>query len=159
MVGRSILVFLVALSVAACTQQRGSRMGSAIHWHTKVYRGIGEEGKEAGQKSLLHSSMTALSQDRARVSVSLPGLLPRGEYAWGVYSGSCDGTLVGSESDYPTIVPNEHSRGSFTATVDGNFDASQGYYLKIFENGGQRDSMLGCSRMRVGTEEEAEEAA
>jgi hypothetical protein len=127
-------------------------MGSATHWHTKVYRAEG--GKEAGQKSIAHSTMTRLDDSRSRASVTLPGLLPSGTYAWGVYEGSCEspGRLMGSESDYPIIEPDDNSMGSFTAVINDNVTSSGSYVLQIFTTGGTRDALLGCARLRVGTE-------
>jgi hypothetical protein len=150
---------LVTLAVAgACTARSdqaagsGSEMGSATHWHTKVYRAEG--GKEAGQKSIAHSTMTRLDDSRTRASVTLPGLLPKGTYAWGVYEGSCEspGRLMGSESDYPIIEPDANSMGSFTAVINDNVTGNGSYVLQIFTNGGTRDTLLGCARLRVGTE-------
>ena len=115
--------------------------GDPDHWHAKVYRGT--EGKVGDQKSIAHTSATKLSDERTRVSVSLPGLLPRGEYAWGVYEGSCTGTIMGAESAYPLLVPDENSRGSFTAMVDANFVPGGNYYVSIFR-GNQRTEVFGC---------------
>lgn len=156
---------LVTLAVAAaCTARSeqaagsGSEMGSTTHWHTKVYRSEG--GKEAGQKSIAHSSMTRLDDSRTRASVTLPGLLPSGTYAWGVYEGSCEspGRLMGSESDYPIIEPDDNSMGSFTAVINDNVASSGSYVLQIFTTGGTRDTLLGCAALRVGTEDAADEA-
>jgi len=150
---------LVTLAVAgACTARSdqaagsGSEMGSATHWHTKVYRAEG--GKEAGQKSIAHTTMTRLDDSRTRASVTLPGLLPKGTYAWGVYEGSCEspGRLMGSESDYPIIEPDANSMGSFTAVINDNVTGNGSYVLQIFTSGGTRDTLLGCARLRVGTE-------
>ena len=155
-----LAVLMVGLSIlAACasSEQTGvarSEMGSTTHWHTKVYRSEG--GKAAGQKSIAHSSMTRISDQRTRASITLPGLLPAGTYAWGVYEGSCEapGNLMGSESDYPMIEPGENSQGSFTAVINDNLRPDGTYVLQIFTNGGSRDTVLGCSRLRVGTEED-----
>lgn len=157
-----LAVALVTLSIiAACGGARseqgvatGTEMGSATHWHTKVYRAEG--GKEAGQKSIAHTSMTRLSEERTRASITLPGLLPRGTYAWGVYEGSCEapGRLMGSESDYPMIEPDANSMGSFTAVINDNVAPSGSYVLQIFTNGGTRDAVLGCAGLRIGTEED-----
>jgi len=157
-----LAVVLVTLAVAGACSARsdqaagsGSEMGSATHWHTKVYRAEG--GKEAGQKSIAHTSMTRLDDARTRASVTLPGLLPSGTYAWGVYEGSCEspGRLMGSESDYPVIEPDDNSMGSFTAVINDNLTANGNYVLQIFTTGGTRDTLLGCSKLRVGTEEDA----
>lgn len=156
-----LAVVLVTLAVAGACSARsdqaagsGSEMGSATHWHTKVYRAEG--GKEAGQKSIAHTSMTRLDDSRTRASVTLPGLLPSGTYAWGVYEGSCEspGRLMGSESDYPAIEPDDNSMGSFTAMINDNLTANGSYVLQIFTTGGTRDTLLGCARLRVGTEED-----
>lgn len=125
-----------------------STTGDPDHWHAKVYRGT--EGKVGEQKSVAHTSATKLSEERTRVSVSLPGLLPRGEYAWGVYQGGCTGTIVGAESAYPNIVPDENSRGSFTAMVDANFVPGGDYYVTIYQNGGERGEVLGCVPLEQG---------
>lgn len=157
-----LAVALVTLAVAGACSARsdqaagsGSEMGSATHWHTKVYRAEG--GKEAGQKSIAHTTMTRLDDSRSRASVTLPGLLPSGTYAWGVYEGSCEspGRLMGSESDYPIIEPDDNSMGSFTAVINDNVTSSGSYVLQIFTTGGTRDTLLGCARLRVGTEEDA----
>ena len=103
------------------------------------------------------TSATKLSDDRTRVSVSLPGLLPRGEYAWGVYEGSCTGTIMGAESAYPHIVPDANSMGSFTAMVDANFVPGGNYYVTLFTNGGQRTEVLGCVPLEQGVDTEPEE--
>lgn len=154
-----LAVALVTLAVAGACSARsdqaagsGSEMGSATHWHTKVYRAEG--GKEAGQKSIAHTTMTRLDDSRSRASVTLPGLLPSGTYAWGVYEGSCEspGRLMGSESDYPIIEPDDNSMGSFTAVINDNVTSSGSYVLQIFTTGGTRDTLLGCARLRVGTE-------
>lgn len=156
-----LAVALVTLSiVGACTSTSeqaagsGSELGSTTHWHTKVYRAEG--GKAAGQKSIAHTSMTRLSAERTRASVTLPGLLPSGTYAWGVYEGSCEapGRLMGSESDYPVIEPDENSMGSFTAVINDNLTANGDYVLQIYTTGGSRDTVLGCAPLRVGTEED-----
>lgn len=162
-----LAVAVVTLSIiAACGGARseqsvstGTEMGSTTHWHTKVYRAEG--GKEAGQKSIAHTSMTRLSDERTRASVTLPGLLPRGTYAWGVYEGSCEapGRLMGSESDYPAIEPDANSMGSFTAVINDNLAPSGSYVLQIFTTGGSRDTILGCSGLRIGTEEDAMDEA
>lgn len=157
-----LAVALISLSiVAACGGARSqgvsstAEMGSATHWHTKVYRAEG--GKEAGQKSIAHTSMTRLSDERTRASVTLPGLLPSGTYAWGVYEGSCEapGRLMGSESDYPVIEPDANSMGSFTAVINDNLAPSGSYVLQIYTTGGSRDTVLGCAVLRIGTEEDA----
>lgn len=122
--------------------------GDPDHWHAKVYRGT--EGKVGDQKSVAHTSATKLSETRTRVSVSLPGLLPRGDYAWGVYQGSCTGNIVGAESAYPNLVPDENSRGSFTAMVDASFVPGGNYYVTIFRTGGQRTEVLGCVPLEQG---------
>ena len=160
-----LAVVAVTLSIlAACARNEqagtpGTQMGSATHWHTKVYRAEG--GKAAGQKSIAHTSMTRVSDERTRASVTLPGLLPAGTYAWGVYEGSCEspGRLMGSESDYPMIEPDSNSRGSFTAVINDNLTSDGAYVLQIFTNGGTRDTVLGCSRLRVGTEADVEDEA
>jgi hypothetical protein len=123
--------------------------GDPDHWHAKVYRGT--EGKVGDQKSVAHTSATRLSDTRTRVSVNLPGLLPRGDYAWGVYEGSCTGTIVGGESAYPNLVPDENSRGTFTAMVDANFMPGSNYYVTIFRTGGARTEVLGCVPLEQGT--------
>lgn len=162
MVGRLTLgIFALALVSLGCrsgSDMGSSReLGSATHWHTKIYRGT--EGKVGEAKSIAHSSMTRLTADRTRASITLPGLLPRGEYAWGVYEGTCDapGALMGGEEDYPTISPDANSMGSFTAMIDASFDPSTTYQVTIFTNGGTRDQVLGCNRLRVGTEAEFDE--
>ena len=157
-----LAVALVTLSIiAACGGARseqgvstGGEIGSTTHWHTKVYRAEG--GKEAGQKSIAHTSMTRLSEARTRASITLPGLLPKGTYAWGVYEGSCEapGRLMGSESDYPMIEPDANSMGSFTAVINDDVSPSGSYVLQIFTNGGTRDTILGCAGLRIGTEED-----
>lgn len=162
-----LAVALITLSIiAACGGARseqgvrsGTEMGSATHWHTKVYRSEG--GKEAGQKSIAHTSMSRLSDTRTRASVTLPGLLPRGTYAWGVYEGSCEapGRLMGSESDYPVIEPDANSMGSFTAVINDNLSPSGKYVLQIFTTGGSRATVLGCAGLRIGTEDDATEEA
>lgn len=134
--------------VVACGGGMGSR-GAADHWHAKVYRGT--EGKVGEQKSIAHTSVTKLTDARTRASVSLPGLLPRGDYAWGIYEGGCTGTIVGSTANYPNIVPDENSRGSFTAMVDANFTGAN-YYVTIFRTGGERSEVLGCVPLRQGTD-------
>jgi len=133
----------------------GANIGAATHWHTKVYRSEG--GKAAGQKSIAHTSVTRLSADRFRASITLPGLLPKGTYAWGIYQGSCgpDGQIVGSESDYPMIEPDANSRGSFTANVNGSLEAGGDYYVTIYKTGGERNEAVGCDKLRVGTEEDS----
>ena len=133
----------------------GMASGDPNHWHAKVYRGT--EGKVGDQKSLAHTSATKLSDDRTRVSVTLPGLLPRGEYAWGVYEGSCTGTILGAESAYPNIVPDANSMGSFTAMVDANFVPGGNYYVTLFTNGGERTEVLGCVPLEQGVDTEPEE--
>ncbi|MGH7571334.1 MAG: hypothetical protein ACREMK_05770 [Gemmatimonadota bacterium] len=155
----AVLVTLSIVGACSSTSEQaagsGSELAGATHWHTKVYRAEG--GKEAGQKSIAHTSMTRLNDERTRASVTLPGLLPSGTYAWGVYEGSCEapGRLMGSESDYPVIEPDENSMGSFTAVINDNLTANGSYVLQIFTTGGSRDSALGCSGLRVGTEEDA----
>ncbi|HUP00753.1 MAG TPA: hypothetical protein VM737_04435 [Gemmatimonadota bacterium] len=158
MFGRLTVVGLVGLAALAAGCAGAARVGTDTHWHTKVYRGT--EGKVGDQKSIAHTSMTRLTADRARASVTLPGLIPRGSYAWGVYQGSCaaTGSLMGSEANYPTIEPDANSMGSFTALVDDNFDAGATYNVTIFTNGGGRDAVLGCNVLRIGTEEEYDAA-
>ena len=164
MLVRLTVVMLVGLLTLAGCGGTGMRAGGDTHWHTKVYRGT--EGKVGNAKSIAHTSATRLTAERTRVSVTLPGLLPRGTYAWGVYQGNCDasGSLVGTETEYPVLAPGEMSQGSFTAVVNANFDPSERYNVTIFTNGGERETVLGCNELRVGTEqefdeEEAEEAA
>ncbi|MGH7550159.1 MAG: hypothetical protein ACREK3_05315 [Gemmatimonadota bacterium] len=160
MVTRLAVVLFTLAIAGACSARSdqaassGSEMASATHWHTKVYRAEG--GKEAGQKSIAHTSMTRLSDESTRASVTLPGLLPSGTYAWGVYEGSCEtpGRLMGSESDYPVIEPDENSMGSFTAVINDNLTANGDYVLQIFTTGGSRDTLLGCAGLRIGTEDD-----
>jgi hypothetical protein len=125
-----------------------SATGDPDHWHAKVYRGT--EGKVGDQKAVAHTSATRLSDTRTRVSVNLPGLLPRGDYAWGVYDGSCTGTIVGAESAYPNLVPDENSRGTFTAMVDTGLTPGGNYYVTIFRTGGERSEVLGCVPLEQG---------
>ena len=140
--------------VVACGGGTASS-GDPNHWHAKVYRGT--EGKVGDQKSVAHTSATKLSDDRTRVSVTLPGLLPRGDYAWGVYEGSCTGTIMGAESAYPNLVPDSNSMGSFTAMVDTNFVPGGNYYVTIFNTGGERTNVLGCVPLEQGVDTEPEE--
>jgi len=156
MLGR-LTVAITGLVLLVGCQTGSAGMSSDTHWHTKVYRGT--EGKVGEAKSIAHSSMTRLNDASTRASVSLPGLLPRGEYAWGIYQGTCasPGPLMGSESDYPVISPDENSMGSFTALVGANFDPSGQYQLTIYSNGGTRDQVLGCNGLRVGTDPGTEE--
>lgn len=155
-----LVVGLVSVTFVACAGQTGG-VGSGAetggtHWHTKVYR---TGGQEAGQKSIAHTTMTRLSAEQTRASVSLPGLLPRGTYAWGVYSGSCEatGALMGSAENYPMIEPDANSMGSFTAMIQDDVAADGDYVLQIFRDGGARDDVLGCAKLRIGTEEYSEE--
>jgi hypothetical protein len=156
MFGRSTVGIFALVSLAAC-QTGGSGVYSEAHWHTKVYRGI--EGKVGEAKSLAHTSVTRLTDESTRASISLPGLLPRGEYAWGIFQGTCasPGPLMGSESDYPLISPNANSTGSFTALVHANFDPSADYQVTIYTTGGARDEVLGCNGLRTGTDPGTEE--
>jgi hypothetical protein len=140
---------------AACSGMSGTQQGTADHWHAKVYRGT--EGKVGDQKSVAHTSATKLSDERTRVSVTLPGLLPRGDYAWGVYEGSCTGNIVGAESSYPNLVPDANSQGAFTAMVDANFVPEGDYYVTIFRTGGQRTDILGCVPFEQGVGDDSEE--
>jgi hypothetical protein len=66
---------------------------------------------------------------------------------------------MGSESDYPIIEPDDNSMGSFTAVINDNLTADGSYALQIFTNGGTRDTLLGCAKLRVGTEEDAPDEA
>jgi hypothetical protein len=59
---------------------------------------------------------------------------------------------MGSESDYPIIEPDDNSMGSFTAVINDNVASNGSYVLQIFTTGGTRDTLLGCARLRVGTE-------
>lgn len=140
--------------VVACGGGMGAR-GSADHWHAKVYRGT--EGKVGEQKSIAHTSVTKLTDARTRASINLPGLLPRGDYAWGIYQGACTGTIVGSTASYPNLVPDENSRGTFTAMIDANFSPATTYYVTIFRTGGERSEVLGCVPLRQGTDPGTEE--
>ncbi len=140
--------------VVACAGGMGAS-SSADHWHAKVYRGT--EGKVGDQKSIAHTSATKLNETRTRVSVTLPGLLPRGDYAWGVYEGSCTGTIMGAVSSYPNIVPDANSQGSFTALVDASFVATGNYYVTIFRTGGERTEVLGCVPFEQGVGDDSEE--
>jgi hypothetical protein len=148
----TLLITGLAL-VVACAG--GMTSGDPNHWHAKVYRGT--EGKVGDQKSVAHISATKLSEERTRVSASLPGLLPRGDYAWGVYEGSCTGTIMGAESAYPNIVPDANSMGSFTAMVDANFVPGGNYHVTIFNTGGERSEVLGCVPLEQGVDTNPEE--
>ncbi|CAN5206778.1 hypothetical protein BH18GEM1_BH18GEM1_17230 [soil metagenome] len=152
MFGRLTLAFIGSVLLVGC-QTGSAGMSNETHWHTKIYRGVGEN---PDLKAVAHTTMTWLTPDRTRASVTLPGLLPRGEYAWGVYEGNCtsQGGIMGSESDYPMIVPDANSMGSFTATINDSFDSSGMYSLSIFRTGGARDEVLGCNVMRVGAQDE-----
>jgi hypothetical protein len=66
---------------------------------------------------------------------------------------------MGSESDYPVIEPDDNSMGSFTAVINDNVSGSGSYVLQVFTNGGTRDTLLGCAKLRVGTEEDAADEA
>jgi len=155
MVFSKYTLIMAGMAVAvACGGGMGAR-GDADHWHAKVYRGT--EGKVGDQKSVAHTSVTKLTETRTRASVSLPGLLPRGDYAWGIYEGGCTGTIVGSEANYPNIVPDENSRGSFTAMVEANFTPGTNYYVTIFRTGGERTEVLGCVPLEQGVGDDSEE--
>lgn len=150
MFGKLTVAFTGLVLLAGCqTAAGGGGMSSDTHWHTKIYRGVGEN---PDLKAVAHTSMTKINEESSRASVSLPGLLPRGEYAWGIYQGMCDsqGALMGTEADYPLIEPNQNSMGSFTAMIDANFMTSETYSLTIFRTGGARDELLGCNVLRVG---------
>ena len=148
-------LMIAGLAVVVACGGGTASSGDPNHWHAKVYRGT--EGKVGDQKSLAHTSATKLSDDRTRVSVSLPGLLPRGNYAWGVYEGSCTGTIMGAESAYPNLAPDANSMGSFTAMVDANFVPGGNYYVTIFANGGERTEVFGCVPLEQGVDTEPEE--
>lgn len=156
MLGKWTVVILALVLLAAC-RTGGSGMGPGMHWHTKVYRGT--EGKVGEAKSIAHVSLTRLTDERTRASVSLPGLLPRGEYAWAIFQGTCasPGPLMGRVGEYPVISPNANSAGSFTAMLTDNFDSRADYQLTIYTNGGTRDEVLGCNGLRIGTDPGTEE--
>jgi hypothetical protein len=154
MVFAKYMLLMAGMALVVACGGMGTQ-GSADHWHAKVYRGT--EGKVGDQKSVAHTSATKLSDARTRVSVTLPGLLPQGDYAWGVYEGSCTGTIVGAESAYPNLVPDANSRGSFTAMVDANFVPEGNYYVTIFRTGGARTEVLGCVPFEQGVGDDSEE--
>jgi hypothetical protein len=57
---------------------------------------------------------------------------------------------VGAESAYPNLVPDENSRGSFTAMVDAGLMSGATYYVTIFRTGGERTEVLGCVPLEQG---------
>ena len=152
-----VTVGIFGLVLLAACRTGGGGMGPEAHWHTKVYRGL--EGKVGEAKSLAHISVTRLTNETTRASASLPGLLPRGEYAWGIFQGTCasPGPLMGRESDYPVISPNVSSSGSFTAMLTDNFNPSTAYQATIYTDGGTRSEVLGCNGLRVGVDPGTEE--
>lgn len=80
-----------------------------------------------------------------RINLTLTGGSPGGVHPWGVRSGWCagNGSLVGTEDEYPALRPNDRGNASATATLPQSLDPGEPYSVAILQ-GEDDPAIVGC---------------
>ena len=95
-----------------------------------------------------YATAAVLQDGRTRVNVTLAGGSAGGVHPWRIHTGGCreQGQVVGSETAYPTLTPDDSGAASATATLPLALDPADEYSVKI-HGPGDPDGVVGCGEL------------
>lgn len=139
--GRYLAAAALATSAVAlgCAKQERDLRPIEGSWFADV-EALGDDGHSG------FAVVSILRDGRTRANVTLTGGSGGGVHPWHVHEGSCDGPIVGQESAYPALRPDESGNASAVATLEMRLSGDKDYYVNIHESPDDPE-IVGCGKL------------